>query len=79
MPRISLSEEIDAYRALLEKTFENCSDITYRSVNLFGDRPALLVYVEGLIDRQLLDQGLLQAALNNEGEGKKEGKRRNRI
>lgn len=72
VPKIPLSEEIRANHALLEKTFANCSDITYRTVSLFGDRQALLVYVEGLIDRQLLDQGLLQAALEvgSENEGK---------
>nr|WP_317890766.1 spore germination protein [Paenibacillus arenilitoris] len=60
-----MSENMNATQALLEKAFENCSDVVFRQVNLFGERKALLVYIEGMVDRQLLDQGLLHTALNS--------------
>jgi spore germination protein KA len=66
------SEKLEDNRALLEKTFKNCSDVIFRTVTLFNDCQALLVYVNGMIDLQLLDQSLLQAVLGQErrGEGK---------
>ncbi len=64
-----MSEDMDANRTLLEKMFENCSDITLRTINLFGDRKALLVFVNGWIDQRLLDQGLLESVLDSGGGG----------
>jgi spore germination protein KA len=62
----ALSEQMDANQALLEKTFAKCTDVVFRQVNLFGERKALLVYIDGMIDRQLLDQGILHAVLRSD-------------
>lgn len=71
-PGNAFCDQLEANRVILEKTFENCSDVVIRTVKLFDDCEALLVYVDGMIDRQLLEQGLLQAVPDRKRRGEGE-------
>lgn len=69
---MQFSEDLEANRALLERTFANCSDIIFQSVKLTDDTQILLVYVDGMIDRHHLEEGIRHVTLGSESIGKGE-------
>lgn len=56
--RISVS--LSQNEQILRNVFKNCSDIVFRSFKIHGRIAGLLVYVDGLVDFQHLDTGLLK-------------------
>ncbi|WP_262688259.1 spore germination protein [Paenibacillus baimaensis] len=67
-PIVTMGEDIDTKRLLLEKTFAHCSDVVFRTVSLFGSNQAVLVYVDGMIDPHSLLQGVLDSERIFEGK-----------
>ncbi|QYR21812.1 spore germination protein [Paenibacillus sp. sptzw28] len=66
-PKMVMNDKLDANREQLEKTFENCSDIALQSLVLFG-KQTLMVYVDGMVDKMLLEHELLQTVRDNESK-----------
>ncbi|MGM0904884.1 MAG: spore germination protein [Bacillota bacterium] len=58
-----LSSDITENETILRKVFKNCSDIILRSIPSNGRTKLLLIYVDGLIDSEILDQSILQPIL----------------
>ncbi len=55
-----LSSSIELNQAHLEGAFRNCSDVVFRPFSAFGAQRSLLVYVDGLVDSEQMEQGVLQ-------------------
>ncbi|GJM80365.1 hypothetical protein HMSSN139_28610 [Paenibacillus sp. HMSSN-139] len=55
-----LLAELSGNEQVLKQIFANSSDIQFRSVTVPGQTRLLLVYVDGLINENLLDQVVLQ-------------------
>ncbi|GLX70610.1 putative membrane protein YfkQ [Paenibacillus glycanilyticus] len=47
----------------LKSIFEHCSDIVFRRLSLRGDDKLLLVYVDGMIDKELVQSSMLKPLL----------------
>lgn len=45
---------------MMNKLFRNCSDVVYRSVQLHGQMQALLIYVDGMVDKVSLEEIILK-------------------
>ncbi|MGM0878959.1 MAG: spore germination protein [Bacillota bacterium] len=58
-----LSTDIVTNETIFRDIFKNCSDIIFRSVQIHGKTKILLMYVDGLIDSQVLDQAVLKPIL----------------
>ncbi|MBD1383506.1 spore germination protein [Metabacillus arenae] len=58
-----LSTDIAVNEMILRDIFNDCSDIIFRSVQNHEKTKLLLVYVDGLINSQVLDQAVLQPIL----------------
>ncbi|MBO7743547.1 spore germination protein [Paenibacillus sp. MWE-103] len=61
--RTDLGADLSVNRLALERAFRNCSDIVYRELPLQEDRSILLVYVDGMIDVELIAANVLQPLL----------------
>lgn len=59
--------QVDSNHAVLQGVFARCSDIVYRPFMIFGRRPALLVFVDGLIDTLQLEEDILKPLTTAEG------------
>ncbi|MBW5445674.1 spore germination protein [Cohnella sp. CFH 77786] len=68
-PGTEFAQDPQANLKLLEKTFENCSDVVFQNVKLPGEREALLIYLDGMVDRQLLDQQMRLGAVARDRGG----------
>jgi spore germination protein KA len=44
----------------LQSIFSSCSDIVFRTIKIFGSKRCLVVFIDGLIDTNHLDQALLK-------------------
>ncbi|MBD2867244.1 spore germination protein [Paenibacillus arenilitoris] len=59
-PDHPLSESLEKNERALRHIFENCYDIVFRRVHIFGQIDVLLVYLDGLVDTKTLDNVLLK-------------------
>ncbi|MFC4808068.1 spore germination protein [Paenibacillus sp. GCM10023250] len=59
----NLVEDLSANRLAFEQAFRNCSDIEYRDIPMQDGRSVLLIYVDGMIDEELITANVLQPLL----------------
>ncbi|MFD2171288.1 spore germination protein [Tumebacillus lipolyticus] len=73
VPERTIPEELAEIESLLRNVFANCSDALYREVELFGSQKGLLVYIDGLVDRNQLESVVLKPLLFASPDGGKGG------
>ncbi|MDF9844368.1 MULTISPECIES: spore germination protein [unclassified Paenibacillus] len=56
----NISDRLEDNRNCITQVFENCSDLVVRKLLIFGSMPAIAVYLDVLIDKQLWDDGFLE-------------------
>jgi spore germination protein KA len=61
--------DIDTKEQELREIFRNCSDVTFRHVQIDGETAIILVYIEGLVETDLLDHALLKLSFEGIPEG----------
>lgn len=49
---------------MMNELFRNCSDVVYRPVQLHGQMQALLIYVDGMVDKASLEETILKPLIN---------------
>jgi spore germination protein KA len=70
---VPLSESLDSNLSVLQSAFENCSDVVLHSFRIGGKTSAVLVYIDGLSNMELLDQHVLLPLMNNDCPTENEG------
>ncbi|SEO00756.1 spore germination protein [Paenibacillus sp. OV219] len=55
-----LTAALEENEAVLKNMFQSCSDVVFRSFQISGQKDALLVYIDGLIEEKQLDESLLK-------------------
>ncbi|MEF3303683.1 spore germination protein [Paenibacillus sp. GYB003] len=73
LPQSPLTESLDANLSMLDAVYENCSDVIIHRFRIGGILDAVLVYIDGLSDVELIDQHVLaplmkQDAMSEDGE-----------
>lgn len=68
----SLATELNTNEQMLRAIYTNCPDVVFRSFRIGGNVKAMLLYIEGLSDVELIDQQILaplmqEAARNADG------------
>ncbi|GGI44793.1 hypothetical protein GCM10008018_08870 [Paenibacillus marchantiophytorum] len=53
----------------LKEIFRNCSDITFRQVQIDGEIVIMMVYIDGLVNTDILDNALLKLSFEGVPEG----------
>ncbi|CAM3206575.1 spore germination protein [Paenibacillus taichungensis] len=76
IPNTPLSERLHENEQLLRSRFSYCSDVIYRSVTLQEGQDVLLIFIDGLVDKQIIDEAILKPLLelehrNNKSAGQK--------
>ncbi len=76
LPDMPLSDSLKVNEQRLKERFCNCSDVVFRSTFLApGGQRALLVFIDGMVDKQVIDEAILKPLLAGnmaearEGEG----------
>ncbi|WNS44070.1 spore germination protein [Paenibacillus sp. MMS20-IR301] len=59
-------EQLSDNEAAITGVFANCSDLVVRRLLIFGTIPAMIVYLDVLIDKQLWDDGFLEPLMQQE-------------
>ncbi|MGG4043518.1 MULTISPECIES: spore germination protein [Paenibacillus] len=59
-PNLRLSPHLVNNEQTLKTMFERCSDVIFRDVTLQGDTKLLLIYVDGLIDKDIIQSVILK-------------------
>ncbi|SCW49945.1 spore germination protein KA [Paenibacillus tianmuensis] len=54
---------LDQNRQAMKERFRNCSDVTYRPIQLQGQMKALLIYIDGMVDTVKLEENVLKPLL----------------
>ncbi len=54
-----LAPNLDENAAILSTLFANCADIVIRRFQIHGQTKALLIYIEGMSDKELIDRDVL--------------------
>ncbi|WP_042197066.1 spore germination protein [Paenibacillus camerounensis] len=57
---IEISERMKDNKKCIAQVFANCCDLVVRELLIFGSMPAVVVYFDVLIDKQLWDDGFLE-------------------
>lgn len=60
-----LTSSLEENEAVLKKTFHSCSDVMFRSFQICGQKNALLLYIDGLIEEKQLDESLLKSLMSS--------------
>lgn len=63
-----MNQNVETLRAI----YNNCSDVVFHEFHIFGQIAAMLIYIEGLSNTELLDQHVLRPLLQQEGIERKE-------
>lgn len=63
---IELNIELAINEKILKEVFQNCSDIVFRPIQIYGDTKLLLIYIDGLSDTKTLDEVVLKPMLFDE-------------
>jgi spore germination protein len=63
-----LSQSLKENHAFLKELFEDCSDIAVREFQINATIPALLVFVDGLVNTQLVNETMKTLMIIGEGE-----------
>lgn len=50
-----LTEDINENETILKNIFKDCSDIVFRTIDIFNDKKGLIIYVNGITDIKFLD------------------------
>lgn len=58
-----LTSSLEENEEILKNTFHACSDVIFRSFQIFGQKNALLLYIDGLIEEKQLDESLLKSLM----------------
>ncbi|MBP2637965.1 MAG: spore gernimation protein GerA [Firmicutes bacterium] len=61
---LELTQDISKNEAMLKTVFRGCTDVVFRPIKILGIKNALVIYVEGLIDNELLDTVILKPLLH---------------
>ncbi|SHF28222.1 spore germination protein KA [Seinonella peptonophila] len=64
----NLTATLEENRSFLATIFKGCSDVVFHDFTIFGQISAVLIYIEGLVDKEKLDQNVLTPLLNKTGE-----------
>jgi len=59
-----LTFSLEENEAVLKNTFLSCSDVIFRSFQINGQKNALLLYIDGLIEVKQLDESLLKSLMD---------------
>ncbi|OZB97941.1 spore germination protein [Paenibacillus sp. XY044] len=59
-PNLPLSRHLVHNEHMLKTMFERCSDIVFRDVTLQGNTKLLLIYVDGMIDKDIIQSVILK-------------------
>ncbi|MGO4369480.1 hypothetical protein AB4Z21_01550 [Paenibacillus sp. MCAF20] len=54
-----ISKSLEQNEHMIRYLFENCYDIAFRRIQIFGQIDVLLVYLDGLVDTNAIDNLLL--------------------
>ncbi|WP_246206581.1 spore germination protein [Virgibacillus ihumii] len=63
-----LSEKLTINEQKLRDSYQNCSDVIFRTFYINGDRKALLVYIDGLSNIDEIDDSVLSPLMNTNDE-----------
>lgn len=58
-PQDPLQKSISANEEILRSIYENCSDVIFRPFLLFGNKKALIIFIEGLSDTEGIEKYVL--------------------
>lgn len=58
----------------LQQTFSNCVDVVFHRVRIFQQIDAVLLFVDGLVDKSLIESDILPSLLNRETVERQTGK-----
>lgn len=64
-----LTSSLEENEAVLKNTFHSCSDVIFRSFQICGQKNALLLYIDGLIEEKQLDESLLKSLMLSNSSG----------
>lgn len=56
----SLSLNVHQNERMLRDIFQNCSDVVFRSISMKNSASMLMVYIDGLVDKEVLEEAVLQ-------------------
>ncbi|MCM3729207.1 spore germination protein [Neobacillus cucumis] len=57
---VDLNTELAINEKILKEIFQNCSDIVFRPIQIYGETKLLLIYIDGLSDTKTLDEVVLK-------------------
>ncbi|WP_261381532.1 spore germination protein [Paenibacillus cremeus] len=66
---LPLSHQLTDNLELLKQVYANCSDVVFRSFSIGHQTAAAVVYIDGLVDTQLLDMHVLGPLMKGPPEG----------
>ncbi|WP_339816427.1 spore germination protein [Paenibacillus sp. FSL R7-0216] len=64
IPETTLSSSLDQNAMTLSQIFASCADLVIRNFFIFDSKPCLAVYLDVLVDRKLLEHGLLSPLMD---------------
>ncbi|OIJ11791.1 spore germination protein [Anaerobacillus alkalilacustris] len=64
--KMNLYTDIEDNEKQLKQIFTQCSDIVYQPLRVFGNHTGFLVYFNGMVDTQLIDQMILKTLVYQE-------------
>lgn len=59
-PNEELSTDIKINEKMLRETFQECSDVLFRPIQICGETNILLIYIDGMSDTKTLDEVFLK-------------------
>ncbi|GGA03933.1 putative membrane protein YfkQ [Paenibacillus marchantiophytorum] len=69
MSPVDLGIDIHAKEQELKEIFANCSDVTFRPVQIDGETVIIMIYIDGLVNTDLLDNALLKLSFEGVPQG----------
>jgi len=62
---LKLSAELEWNVRYISDKFSNCADVVFHHVSLFGQMRAMLIFVDGLVDKTLIDSDVIPSLLKS--------------
>lgn len=69
MSSIQFSTDIHTNEENLKKIFMYCSDVIFRNIQINGEKAIILIYINGLVQTDLLDNAFLKLGFEGTPEG----------
>ncbi|MBT2282799.1 spore germination protein [Paenibacillus polymyxa] len=73
-PDVSLSTQLNVNEQMLRERFDQCSDVVFRPVTLGKGNNVLLLFMDGLVDKNIIDLAILKPLLEAQNEEDQEEK-----